>query len=90
MYKWVNLKTFMEDSDLPLFDHSRKWTFRPDRPPRRKIMYDEDTEDSSRKHQMSRQSSTENNHKKSKQDAQEKMVTSDTSDSSEEFSQQED
>ena len=69
---------------LPAFDHSRKWTFKSDHPPRRKIMYNDILEDplsvkENRKHQMSRQSSLDENHKKSRQEEQDCMMIYDTS-----------
>ena len=45
-YRSIDLKSFMGVTPLPLFDHSRKWISKPDWPPRRKILYDRDTEES--------------------------------------------
>ena len=73
-YKTNDLETFMGNTPLPEFDHTRKWTFRSDRPPRRKITYDRENTDplaihkESGKHQLSRHSSLEDKNKKSKHD----------------------
>ena len=86
-YRPVNLNDFMGDTPLPLFDHSRKWNFRPDRPPRRKISYDNNTTDplsvykSTGKHAISRQNSqVENSKKKSKKSQEESSSSSSSSD----------
>ena len=66
-YRSVDLKEFMGEMELPIFDHSRRWIQRLDRNPRRKIVYDCQTTDPlavdkpSTKHPISRQNSWENN-----------------------------
>ena len=50
----------MDGDQLPKFDHSKKWNVRPDRPPRRKINYNQVEDPLSmqrpaEKHQLSRQ-----------------------------------
>ena len=64
-YRSVELDDFMDGTQLPPFDHSKKWSQRTDRPPRRKINYGRQSEDPltlykpTNKHQLSRQNSTE-------------------------------
>ena len=38
-YKQVDIWTFMDGSELPSFNHTKKWKPRHDHPPRRKICY---------------------------------------------------
>ena len=62
-YRSVDINDFMGESELPVFDHSRRWIQRLDRPPRRKIVYDNQASDplavdkQANKHSISRQNS---------------------------------
>ena len=62
-YRNVDLTEFMDGEELPAFDHSKKWAVRPDRPPRRKIIYDRVVDPlaipRNAKHALSRENSTD-------------------------------
>ena len=64
---------------LPIFDHSKVWKMRGDRPPRRKVDYGNQRSD---KHSLSRQSSRQNEKKRTKKsDDQDEMETESNSSS---------
>ena len=50
-FRSVPLTQLVDLRDLPPFDHSRRWTHRTDRPPRRKVDYSTSCEDPSNRKQ---------------------------------------
>ena len=42
--KKIDLKDFLEEETLPAFDHEIKWSHRLDRPPRKNISYNRQSE----------------------------------------------
>ena len=83
-FRYVALDKIVYLNEIPAFDHSRKWTKRQDRPPRRRVFSSNQSPPTSRKQRNippSRQNSTTDNPSK-KSRTESPVESSDSSDSS--------